>query len=117
MGWKKGSNFQILPSALRSASPLNVDLAGKATEFDELMFIVDVTASTAPTSLDILYQVKSLSGAWVTRATLTTITGNGVFLLQIPDNVGVDSRLNIVSVATDFTYSITGVGKIAGGRG
>lgn len=116
MGWVKARNFQILPSALRSASPLNVDLNGKAAEFDELMVIVDVTASTAPTSLDVLYQVKSISGAWVTRATLATITGNGVFLLEIPDNIGLDSRLNIASVGTNFTYSVTGVGKNLGGR-
>lgn len=116
MGWVKARNFQILPSALRTASPLNVELNGKAAEFDELMVIVDLTASTALTSLDVLYQVKSISGAWVTRATLTTIAANGVFLLEIPDNIGVDSRLNIVLVGTNVTYSVTGVGKNLGGR-
>lgn len=114
MGWVKGKNFQILPSALRSTSPLNVDLNGKAAEIDELMVIVDVTAATALTSLDVLYQVQALSGAWVTRATLATIAATGVFLLEIPDNVGVNSRLNIALVGTNVTYSVTGVGKKGG---
>jgi len=116
MGWVKGRSFQILPSLLRTSS-VNIDLEGKAAEYDELMVIVDVTASVAPTSLDVLYQVKANSGAWVTRATLATISGNGVFLLEIPDNIGLDSRLMITSVGTSFTYSVTGVGKNAGGRG
>jgi len=114
MGWKKAEEIKVLPSAVYNASQ-NVNLNKWAAQWDEVMFIVDVTADNG-TTLDVVYQVKGVGANWADHTALAQISGVGVFLLKIPDNAGVESRLEITLVGTDFTYSILGVGKNAGGR-
>lgn len=114
MGWKKAEEIVVLPSAVYNASQ-NVDLNEWAAQWDEVMFIVDVTADNG-TTLDVVYQVKGVGANWADHITLAQISGVGTFLLLVPTNAGVESRLGITLVGTDFTYSIRGVGKNAGGR-
>lgn len=120
MGWKKANGREVLPSAARTTT-LTVDLDDWAEMFDECFFVVDVTVNSGTgQTLDIAYQVKSLAGNWVDHTTLTQIgAANGVFLLKVPDNIGIESRLNIVIAGTtpSYTFDIKGVGKMSGGRG
>lgn len=112
MSTKKAEEIIVLPSASRGT--VSPNLNGWPSQFDECMFVVDVTV--AGTSLDIAYQVQEkVSGSWVDHTALAQITGTGTYLLKVPNNIGENGRLNCVGVLNS-TYSVTAIGKINGGR-
>lgn len=109
----KGKHKIITPltSAVRTTSGSH-DLDNWVANFDEVVGYLNCTASSVPTSLDVIYEVSPDDGTtWFTHSSFAQITTTGSERLVFTRPAGVRGRLSWTIVGTSFTFSIHLEGK------
>lgn len=96
------------------------------SNWDELMIFATVSASTAPTTLKIDYQVSPDEGTnWVdhkspvdeTGSHISFTTANETRVLFVQHNPGEYARLNLVIVGTSYTIALWVEGRAKQSQG
>ncbi|HNR12055.1 MAG TPA: hypothetical protein PKM59_01945 [Thermodesulfobacteriota bacterium] len=79
-------------------------------EYIEGQILVDVTAESGTSTLDITIETSADNSTWFTHTTLTQISATGR-VRQAITNFGKYVRINYTVGGTSFTFSVVGVFK------